>query len=90
MGKELSFILQEQRTVTLLIGHVKGSDQAVYAYIDYSPSTVDKLIEENPNWLYEELATYQKIQTFDGPILLRKEKPRRFLSSKQMPMEAEG
>lgn len=78
MDKNMVFTIQEQRTITLLIGHMEGSDQAVYVYIDYSPSTFEKLVEENPNWLYEEIAGYQKIHTIGGAIILRKGKLGRF------------
>ena len=84
---ELFFTIQEQRTVTLLLGHVEGSDRAVYIYIDYSPSMTKKLMEENPNWLHEEVAAYQKIYTIGGAIILRKAKRGRFRSSEKKPTE---
>lgn len=80
MGKEEKFVFQERRQITLLIGHMADSDRAVYAYLDYSPELVDKLIEENPNWLREEVAKYQMVYT-TGAIILRSRKPRKYHSS---------
>ncbi len=72
------FTLKESRQVTMFVGHVRDSDRAVYAYIDHSKEMIEKLIEENPNWLQEELATYPIVH-MEGSIVLRSHKPRKYV-----------
>ena len=81
MGKDMSFLIEETRTITMLIGHIKDSEQAVYIYLDYPIETVKMLMDENPNWLHEEVVSYQVIHTVGGAIILRKPKIGKYHSS---------